>query len=829
MPNRIIHGLNDVAASAEAIQSFYTKQYLRQEKYIPSDYLWKQLPESIGINKYYRVCGYALNSTRENDYSNITSLAAQIVTALSKVRTAMAYTLYYETGSLNVYCGTNYRHSQIIADALTGDSLNASLENIWIHPEKLTKVQQHNAILVGTTKPECGAIDRLISSLCIDGNYIINFLCIPCSDDEVIDARKQLYRLHELLEPVSTYEWTYGAGRQRRHTTTNADVADAIRAIDAAQECLERNAWKVLIHIGASTVSDMQQVTASLAAMLGSAIPFPCNRAIILRSAWRYPAVFLGDINFGGLYSHSLMNVVDDETLRSLIALPMQSHGESYQVLHIGEAARGERIWNTTPPRVTQQDRACFLGVLENKREYSYALDDLRQHAFVTGATRSGKTTSVQKILYDAHRHGIPFIVLEAAKKEYWELKNAIGMEKARVYSAGADALPLRVNPFVPELGTRLSFHIQSLVDVFLSAFDNDDPIPEILTLLIYKCYEVHGWNPEQYIDGSEELTYPTLGDMLTNVNDVVRHIGYDAEIERRMAAVIRARIEPLVLNYGSVLNTNETLSVEDLFQTSAVIELDDFSEKERPFIASLMALKIREHAQQCSQSPRLERLVIVEEAHTIMPNPELPSASRNAARCAGYFSNMLAEISAYGTGIVVVEQRPALIAPGAIANTGIKVIHTLQQGADIDTVLQGLALAQNANTIISRLRIGQAAVSFPQAKQICIVNVRKNDATNNRAHLGCIFCNDPMHCASHYQIPPYAMNTIRTRGVSASVLRDCVTAIASYNGLDGGELSVEEKMCIAGRLCKELFGGEKNPLQLRRTLYGLYRTYANR
>ena len=460
MPNRIIHGLNDVAASAEAIQSFYTKQYLRQEKYIPSDYLWKQLPESIGINKYYRVCGYALNNTRENDYSNITSLAAQIVTALSKVRTAMAYTLYYETGSLNVYCGTNYRHSQIIADALTGDSLNASLENIWIHPEKLTKVQQHNAILVGTTKPECGAIDRLISSLCIDGNYIINFLCIPCSDDEVIDARKQLYRLHELLEPVSTYEWTYGAGRQRRHTTTNADVADAIRAIDAAQECLERNAWKVLIHIGASTVSDMQQVTASLAAMLGSAIPFPCNRAIILRSAWRYPAVFLGDINFGGLYRHSLMNVVDDETLRSLIALPMQSHGESYQVLHIGEAARGERIWNTTPPRVTQQDRACFLGVLENKREYSYALDDLRQHAFVTGATRSGKTTSVQKILYDAHRHGIPFIVLEAAKKEYWELKNAIGMEKARVYSAGADALPLRVNPFVPELGTRLSFHM---------------------------------------------------------------------------------------------------------------------------------------------------------------------------------------------------------------------------------------------------------------------------------------------------------------------------------------------------------------------------------
>lgn len=825
MPNRIIHGLNNIASNAEAIHSFYTKQYLRQVDRIPVDFNWQQSP---CIDMYYRIRGYVLNDTRESDYSNITALASQIATSLSAVRTALTYTLYYESGNLNVYCGTNHEYSKIIAKTLEGDALNASIENVWIQPDQLSSVQKHNAVLVGTTELDPGAIDRLISSLRIDGNYIINFLCIPCNHDEVIRTREHLNRTHELLERVSTYEWIYGTSRQRRCTASNADVADAIQAIDAAQERLKGNVWEVLIHVGANRLSDMQQVAASLAATLDSAVPLPCNRPVVSNSMWSYPAVFLGSVDFGGLYSHSLLNIVDIGMLSTMTALPMQSHGNNYQVRHIGEAARGEKIWNMEPPSIVQRDKACLLGTLENGREYLYSLNDLRQHAFVTGTTRYGKTTSVQRILVDAHKHGIPFIVLETAKKEYWELKKVVGMERVRVYSAGADALPLRVNPFVPELGTRLSFHIQSLVDVFLSAFDNDDPVPQILTLLIYKCYEVHGWNPEQYIDGNETLTYPTLSDLLANVKSVVKSIGYDDEIERRMVAVIIARVEPLIKSYGSVLDTNEILSIDDLFRSSAIVELDDFSEAERPFVASLMALKIREHALQCGVSPRLERLVIVEEAHTIMPNPELHSASRNAARCAGYFSNMLAEISAYGTGIMVVEQRPALIAPGAIANTGVKVIHTLQQGADIDTVVQSLALDRSENTIISLLEVGQAIVSFPHAKRIRMVNVRKNDAVNNLAHLGCIFCNDPKHCALRYIIPSYAMNTLRTRGVCVSALRESVTAVAAHNGFDDSELSVQDIMCIAGHLCREMNDRGESLRRHRRALYGLYRTLTN-
>ena len=57
------------------------------------------------------------------------------------------------------------------------------------------------------------------------------------------------------------------------------------------------------------------------------------------------------------------------------------------------------------------------------------------------------------------------------------------------------------------------------------------------------------------------------------------------------------------------------------------------------------------------------------------------------AAAAVELFASLLAEIRAYGEGVVVVEQIPAKIVPDVIKNTALKVMHRLPARDDRDAV----------------------------------------------------------------------------------------------------------------------------------------------
>lgn len=58
------------------------------------------------------------------------------------------------------------------------------------------------------------------------------------------------------------------------------------------------------------------------------------------------------------------------------------------------------------------------------------------------------------------------------------------------------------------------------------------------------------------------------------------------------------------------------------------------------------------------------KRLLIIEEAHNIVPNTEQKRVSGNIAMCSNHFISMLAEVAAYGTGLVIIDQRPTAVSP---------------------------------------------------------------------------------------------------------------------------------------------------------------------
>jgi hypothetical protein len=435
---------------------------------------------------------------------------------------------------------------------------------------------------------------------------------------------------------------------------------------------------------------------------------------------------------------------------------------------------------------------------LEDGSTYSLSINDFRQHAFVTGATQYGKSTTVQKLLVEAFKKNIPFVVLEAAKKDYWRLTNKRGMNRIPVYSAGMDARKLLINPFQPEDNTRLEFHIQSLINALLAMFVQDDPLPQILTNLVYMCYEKRGWMTSQRVSAKENREYPILSDMLENLDECISSIGYSDDVKKDMKGVVTVRISSLIRQVGEFLNTRQNISIKDMYATSAIIELDDFDDVTKPFIASILAIKANEFSRQCSMVNKLHRLLVVEEAHHILPNAELRSSSPNSLRCSNYFSNMLAEVSAYGTGIIVVDQRASAISSSAIANTGVKIIHNIRQGDDIEAISRSMSLKEHEQSLLNKLNIGQVIISLPQTVEVCRVNVICDKESLSSMNIGCLLCNRDECITVNGIITPREEDIIENEDISMSALEKCIKSIECRHSI---KLSHDEKICHVGRL----------------------------
>ena len=100
--------------------------------------------------------------------------------------------------------------------------------------------------------------------------------------------------------------------------------------------------------------------------------------------------------------------------------------------------------------------------------------------------------------------------------------------------------------------------------------------------------------------------------------------------------------------------------------------------------------------------------MTVVEEAHRLMRNVEGGRASSHAVEL---FAALLAEIRAYGEGIVVAEQIPSKLLPDVIKNTACKFVHRLPAADDRAAVGATMNLTAEQSEYVVSLRPGTAAV----------------------------------------------------------------------------------------------------------------------
>jgi hypothetical protein len=369
----------------------------------------------------------------------------------------------------------------------------------------------------------------------------------------------------------------------------------------------------------------------------------------------------------------------------------------------------------------------------------SVSLQTLNRHVFVSGATGSGKSQTVRALLEGISQIGIPWLVIEPSKREYADgMAGRLGPGKVLLVRPGdPELVPVSLNPLEPAPGFPLQSHLDMVRSLFLAAFEAEAPFPQVLTQALIRCYERRGWNlalgcarHEWFPPSQQRPAYPTLGDLQQACREVVKAIGYSQEIQDNVRGYVEVRIGSLRLGSpGRFFEGGHPLDFAALLPghdgqkgQNVVLEMENLTnDQDKAFLIGVVLVRLVEHLQvehrkqrehrRSTGAPETERLrhvTVVEEAHRLLKN--VPPDRTTAAHAIEVFASLLAEIRAYGEGIVVAEQIPSKIFPDVLKNTALKIVHRLPAADDRFAVGATMNLTEEQSDYVVTLRPGIAA-----------------------------------------------------------------------------------------------------------------------
>ena len=821
MPNRMIMEYNQLIAESKYLSEFYSRSYLNGNQSIQSGVINYNTSVIGSIDFYYQLEGYRIFGTSEENKSKLTDLSRLLLGVTRDSRNPICFTVYGNGNETKVFYGVNHTDKDAAYRLLSTCLSNVTIGNKWLTLREQQDVQQFNGFVSGISSLNSVDLDSFIDEM-KENQYMLNMILYPVERSALESELNEIQRYIAQLGQVTNVERTIGNSQPRRFATVNPDVVECVDTLTKESERLQRaklnGGWRVLIHYSSAdnmVFTDMGRLLSStfnnrmdMERHVTGTCTIPVNYICLDRSKWYYPEMYLGTRSYGGLYHNSIANILDLDTSMCLVQPPVRSH-HNYTVHRIGDPT------GNPFKQFRQEDgRDMPLGRLSNGNTFKISKKDLIQHVFITGTTGYGKSTTAMAILNQIQKKGVPFVVLESEKKEYWKLLRNDAMKDLRIYSYGQDAVPLYLNPFEPEPGTMISFHVNGLINALLSVFDTEDPLPQILRKLITTCYEKKGWDLSARYNGNAHHEWPRLSDLLDNLEECVQEIGYDEEVKNNMQGVVRIRVTSLIQMLGDYFNSASNTPVEELFRYSTIIELDDVSYEEKPFVASLIALKIHEYVRNQGDERELKRMLVIEEAHNILANTDNLAVSHSSRLCSEYFDHMISVSSGLGLGVMTIDLRPSRVNQGVLANSGMKIVHTLSND-EVNSMVKALHLDQRGEESLMKQNIGEAIIKCPSDPDIYQVSINRLREERS-CTTGCLFC-EHRQCDDRIMnlVSDYERSYVANHGFTTESLNACFKFIELRNHV---ELTCDEKMCIGGLLGQ----GEKMHRQ-RQALYGLF------
>ena len=264
-----------------------------------------------------------------------------------------------------------------------------------------------------------------------------------------------------------------------------------------------------------------------------------------------------------------------------------------------------------------------------------------------------------------------------------------------------------------------LQTHADFVRALFNASFQAEEPFPQVLSAALSRVYTEAGWDLALGEPRWAGAAYPTLTALQRAAERVVADIGYSQRVTDDVLGFIRVRLSSLRQGTtGRFLEGGHPLDFSALLNSNVVLEIEDVGDDaDKAFLMGTVLIRLAEHLRLTRSGGRephgLVHLTVVEEAHRLLRRPEPDAAGRAGA--AGHavelFAGLLAEIRAYGEGLVIAEQIPARLVPDVIKNTAVKITHRLPAADDREAVGATMNATQSQSRYLVTLPPGQAAV----------------------------------------------------------------------------------------------------------------------
>lgn len=495
------------------------------------------------------------------------------------------------------------------------------------------------------------------------------------------------------------------------------------------------------------------------------------------------------------LYIYKFQTLLNSDQLAVLCQLPTKEF-PGYYIDEYVEFEVSNRTRQTIKEPIPIGD-ICIAGRASSgqiNNLYCLEKDDFTRHALIIGITGGGKTNTSKSILNTLwNTEKVPFLVIESAKREYWEMRNLKGFEDLLVFTLGAEApqtsVKYRINPFETNPGISLQTHIDYLLSTFKAAFDLYPPLPYILEKAVYEIYSDRGWDIVENRNRYGLTEYPTLTDLYDKVDVVVNAMGYHQEVQSNVKTALQARIYSLMIGgKGAMLNTAKSVPIAELLSRPVIMELEDIGDDEtKSFVIGILLVQLYEYRKSLMTkgAKELSHILMIEEAHRLLKKvPAGGDGGNTRAKSVEFFCNLLAEIRTFGQGIIIADQIPTKIAPDTIKNTNLKIVHRTVALEDREAMGRAMNMTSEQIEYLSSLRRGYAAVYaegdnkpkciklplvtsyYDKNREDVIYEVRKkiqNIAENYDQiidhHVGCRYCEE--RCAYYDRVVSYLRKSV--------------------------------------------------------------------